>query len=121
MISGKLLIANRGEIATRISRTAAELGLATVAIFPDDDATSLHTQKTDEAVLIPGRGVSAYLHGDAIINAALDAGANAIHPGYGFLSENEHFAQCCVDAGINFVGPALNTYLCLGINMLPAS
>ena len=106
MISGKLLIANRGEIATRISRTAAEFGLATVAVFPDDDATSLHTQKTDEAVRIAGRGVSAYLNGDTIINAALDAGADAIHPGYGFLSENAHFAQSCVDAGIIFVGPA---------------
>ena len=93
MVSGKILISNRGEIATRIARAAAELGLATVAIFPEDDATSLHIRKTDHAICIPGRGVAAYLDGDAVINAAQEAGANAIHPGYGFLSENADFAK----------------------------
>jgi acetyl/propionyl-CoA carboxylase alpha subunit len=93
MISGKILIANRGEIATRIARAAAELGLAAVAIFPEDDATSLHTRKTGQAICIPGRGAAAYLDGDAVIHAAQEAGANAIHPGYGFLSENADFAH----------------------------
>ena len=83
MISGKILIANRGEIATRIARAAAELGLATVAIFPEDDATSLHTEDRS-SYLHTGPGVAAYLDGDAVIHAAQEAGANAIHPGYGF-------------------------------------
>jgi len=105
MVSGKILIANRGEIATRIARAAAELGLATVAIFPEDDATSLHTRKTDQAICIPGQGVAAYLDGSAVINAAQEAGANAIHPGYGFLSENADFAKLCLDTDIVFIGP----------------
>ena len=106
MISGKLLVANRGEIAVRIARTAAELGLPTVAVYPADDAASLHTRKADEAVELPGRGVAAYLDGAAIIRAAKDTGATAIHPGYGFLSENADFARACAAAGITFVGPS---------------
>jgi acetyl/propionyl-CoA carboxylase alpha subunit/acetyl-CoA carboxylase carboxyltransferase component len=105
MISGKILIANRGEIATRIARAAAELGLDTVAIYPRDDAASLHTRKADESVRLPGRGVAAYLDADAVIEAARETGANAIHPGYGFLSENAEFARKCAEAGIVFVGP----------------
>lgn len=105
MITGKLLVANRGEIASRICRAAAELGLQTVAVHPADDATSLHTQKADEAVELPGRGVPAYLDGAAVIRAAQETGATAIHPGYGFLSENADFARACADAGITFVGP----------------
>jgi acetyl/propionyl-CoA carboxylase alpha subunit/acetyl-CoA carboxylase carboxyltransferase component len=109
MLSGKLLVANRGEIATRICRTAAEVGLETVGIFPADDASSLHTRKADSAYQLPGRGVAAYLDIDAIIAAARQTGANAIHPGYGFLSENATFARRGAEAGITFVGPSPDT------------
>ncbi len=106
MISGKLLVANRGEIATRIARAAAELGLPSVAIYPADDAASLHTRKADEEVQLPGRGGAAYLDGAAIIQAAKDSDATANHPGYSFLSENAGFARACAEAGITFVGPS---------------
>ena len=109
MFNGKLLVANRGEIATRVFRAAAELGLETVAIYPADDAASLHTRKADTALLIPGRGVAAYLDGGAILAAAQEAGVGAIHPGYGFLSENAAFARQCAEAGIVFVGPSPET------------
>ena len=105
MISGKVLVANRGEIAARICRTAGELELPTVAVYPADDAGSLHSRKADEAVQLPGKGVAAYLDGEAIIAAARETGAAAIHPGYGFLSENPGFASACAEAGIVFVGP----------------
>ena len=101
----KLLIANRGEIAIRIGHTAKELGYSTVAVFPEDDANSLHVKQSDEAVQIPGAGAQAYLNIEAIINVAKTCGADAVHPGYGFLSENPDFAKACEDADINFVGP----------------
>ncbi|MGY4629661.1 carboxyl transferase domain-containing protein [Bradyrhizobium sp. USDA 4486] len=101
----KLLIANRGEIAIRIARAAADAGIATVAIHPADDALSLHVRVADEAVEIPGRGARAYLDTDAVVKAAKNAGCDAVHPGYGFLSENAAFAKACADAGIAFVGP----------------
>ncbi|MBR0905606.1 carboxyl transferase domain-containing protein [Bradyrhizobium liaoningense] len=101
----KLLIANRGEIAIRIARAAADAGMATVAIHPADDALSLHVRVADEAVEIPGRGARAYLDIDAVVRAAKSAGCDAVHPGYGFLSENAAFAKACADAGIAFVGP----------------
>ena len=101
----KLLIANRGEIAIRIAQAAAELGIATVAVYSEDDATSLHTKRTDEARALKGRGAAAYLDIAGVIALAKAAGCDAIHPGYGFLSENAHFAEACVDAGIAFVGP----------------
>jgi acetyl/propionyl-CoA carboxylase alpha subunit/acetyl-CoA carboxylase carboxyltransferase component len=102
----KLLIANRGEIAIRIARAAADAGLVTVAIHPADDALSLHVRVADEAVEIPGRGARAYLDIDAVVTAAKGAGCDAVHPGYGFLSENAAFAKACADAGIVFVGPS---------------
>jgi acetyl/propionyl-CoA carboxylase alpha subunit/acetyl-CoA carboxylase carboxyltransferase component len=105
MSFGKLLIANRGEIAIRIARAAADAGTATVAIHPADDALSLHVRVADEAVEIPGRGARAYLDIDAVVKAAKAAGCDAVHPGYGFLSENAAFARACADAGIAFVGP----------------
>ncbi|MGA7873028.1 MAG: biotin carboxylase N-terminal domain-containing protein, partial [Candidatus Binatus sp.] len=105
MTPNSLLIANRGEIAIRIIRAAAEMGIRTVAVFPDDDATSLHTRKADEARRLSGVGAAAYLDGEQIIALATDAGCDAIHPGYGFLSENAGFARRCVAAGITFVGP----------------
>ena len=109
MITGKLLVANRGEIAIRIFRAAAELGLETVAVFPADDAASLHTRKADEARQLPGHGVAGYLDGDAIIAIARETGASAIHPGYGFLSENADFARRCAKAGVTFIGPSPDT------------
>ena len=105
MIPNSLLIANRGEIAIRIIRAAAEMGIRTVAVFPDDDATSLHTRKADEARRLSGAGAAGYLDGEQIIALAKEAGCNAIHPGYGFLSENAGFARRCADAGVTFVGP----------------
>lgn len=101
----KLLIANRGEIAIRIARAAADAGIATVAIHPADDALSLHVRVADEAVEIPGRGARAYLDIDAVVKAAKNVGCDAVHPGYGFLSENAAFAKACADAGMAFVGP----------------
>ncbi|MBR1178922.1 biotin/lipoyl-binding protein [Bradyrhizobium sp. KB893862 SZCCT0404] len=101
----RLLIANRGEIAIRIARAAADAGITTVAIHPADDALSLHVRVADEAVEIPGRGARAYLDIDAVVKAAKAAGCDAVHPGYGFLSENAAFAKACADAGITFVGP----------------
>ncbi|MFM8375654.1 MAG: biotin carboxylase N-terminal domain-containing protein, partial [Phenylobacterium sp.] len=82
-----ILIANRGEIAIRIARAASDLGRRTVAVWSSDDADSLHRRMADEAHALPGRGPAAYLDMDAVIQAALDSGCDAIHPGYGFLSE----------------------------------
>ncbi len=102
----KLLIANRGEIAIRIARAAADAGLATVAIHPADDANSLHVRIADEAQEIPGRGARAYLDIEGVIGAAKASGCDALHPGYGFLSENADLAQRCAEEGIVFVGPS---------------
>lgn len=114
MISGKLLVANRGEIATRIFRAAAELGLPTVAVYPADDARSLHVTKADEVRELPGRGAAAYLDHAALIRAAEETGATAIHPGYGFLSENADFATACAESGLVFVGPRPETLALFG-------
>jgi acetyl/propionyl-CoA carboxylase alpha subunit/acetyl-CoA carboxylase carboxyltransferase component len=105
----KLLIANRGEIAVRIARTAAEMGIATVAVFSADDAASLHTRKTDEAHGLSGSGPAAYLDIAQMVETARAYGCDAVHPGYGFLSENAAFARACAEAGINFVGPTPET------------
>ena len=104
----KILVANRGEIAIRAFRAAYELGLPSVAVYPYEDRNSLHRQKADEAYQIgePGHPVRAYLDVNAIVSAALTAGADAIYPGYGFLSENPQLAQACADAGITFIGPS---------------
>ncbi|MEO1967087.1 MAG: acetyl/propionyl/methylcrotonyl-CoA carboxylase subunit alpha [Sphingomonadaceae bacterium] len=105
MIS-KLLIANRGEIACRIIRTARAMGIATVAVYSDADTKALHVRSADEAVHIgPSPAAESYLVGDKIIAAAKQTGAEAIHPGYGFLSENAGFAQAVIDAGLVWVGP----------------
>ena len=100
-----VLIANRGEIAIRIARAAAEAGIATTAIYATDDANSLHVQRTDKAVALDGVGPAAYLDIDGVVAAAKEAGADTIHPGYGFLSENAAFAEAAAAAGLTFGGP----------------
>ena len=102
----KLLIANRGEIAIRIARAAGDAGLATVAIHSADDAQSLHVRVADAAREIPGRGARAYLDIEAVISAAKATGCDAVHPGYGFLSENATLARRCIEESIVFVGPS---------------
>lgn len=102
----KLLIANRGEIAIRIARAAAELGIATVAVFSEDDARSLHVRRTDKSRALRGAGAAAYLDIEQLIAAAKAEGCDAVHPGYGFLSENARFARRCAEEGIVFIGPA---------------
>ena len=102
----KILIANRGEIACRVIRTARKLGVKTVSVFSDADANSMHVKLADEAVYI-GKSPAAesYLVGERIVQAALDTGAQGIHPGYGFLSENLDFAKLCAERGVTFIGP----------------
>jgi geranyl-CoA carboxylase alpha subunit len=111
----KILIANRGEIACRIIRTAKALGYRTVAVFSDADAGALHVRQADEAVRI-GRSPAkdSYLNIDALLAAAKAAGADAVHPGYGFLSENAAFAQACVQAGLVFIGPPAAAIAAMG-------
>ena len=102
----KILIANRGEIACRVARTAQRLGIRTVAVYSEADAGALHVTSCDEAWLIgPAHPRDSYLRGDRILDAARKSGAQAIHPGYGFLSENAEFAKACTRAGVTFIGP----------------
>ncbi|OTG92807.1 acetyl/propionyl/methylcrotonyl-CoA carboxylase subunit alpha [Acinetobacter sp. ANC 3832] len=112
----KILIANRGEIACRIIRTAKQLGIATVAVYSDADANSQHVKQADEAIYIGESPASqSYLQMDRIIQAALDTGAQAIHPGYGFLSENDQFALACEKNNIVFIGPPVAAILAMGL------
>lgn len=101
----KILIANRGEIAIRIARAAAELGIETVAVFPSDEAAALHVHRADHACKIPGTGAQAYLDIHEIVRVAVENGCDAIHPGYGFLSESAELARASAAAGIVFIGP----------------
>jgi acetyl/propionyl-CoA carboxylase alpha subunit/acetyl-CoA carboxylase carboxyltransferase component len=130
----RLLIANRGEIALRIIRTATELDLGTVAVYAEDDADSPHVHAADEAIGLPGSGPAAYLDHAAILSAAKKSGAELIHPGYGFLSEQPEFARACATAGYTFVGPdaaalelfgnkssARNAAIAVGVPVLPAT
>jgi acetyl-CoA carboxylase biotin carboxylase subunit len=111
----KVLIANRGEIAVRVVRACRELGIGTVAVYSDADRTSLHVRYADEAVRIgPPSPRESYLKINAIIDAARKSGADAIHPGYGFLSEREEFAQAVADAGLIFIGPSPDAIAAMG-------
>ena len=109
-----LLVANRGEIAVRIMHAAAELGIRTVAVFSEDDARSLHTRRADEAHPLHGAGAAAYLNIEEILRVAQQCGCDAIHPGYGFLSENGEFARRAAAHGVTFVGPSAETLAIFG-------
>jgi len=135
MTFNKLLIANRGEIAVRIIRACREMEIKTVAVFSDADKDALHVKYADEAVNIgPALSRKSYLNMDNIIQAATQTQADAVHPGYGFLSENAAFAKACVDANLVFIGPsaeciaaagnkaaARKTFMALGISIIPGS
>jgi acetyl-CoA carboxylase biotin carboxylase subunit len=135
MTFDKLLIANRGEIAVRIIRACKEMGIKTVAVFSDADKDALHVKYADEAVNIgPALSRKSYLNMDNIIQAATETKADAVHPGYGFLSENADFAKACVDNNLIFIGPsaecmaasgnksaARKTLMALGISIIPGS
>ncbi len=105
----RLAIANRGEIAIRIAETAADMGLETIGLYTSDDANSLHVRRLDQSVQLPGVGARGYLDIEAVVTAAKEAGADAVHPGYGFLSENATFAKSVTNSGMIFVGPAAKT------------
>ncbi|MEM7216553.1 MAG: biotin carboxylase N-terminal domain-containing protein, partial [Pseudomonadota bacterium] len=112
----KLLIANRGEIACRVMRTATRMGVETVAVYSDADREAQHRFMADEAVHIgPAPVAESYLRGDRIIEAALETGADAIHPGYGFLSENPDFVEAVEKAGLTFVGPSADAIRAMGL------
>jgi len=114
-VFSKILIANRGEIACRIIRTARRLGVASVAVFSDADATAMHVRMADEAVNIgPAPVRDSYLRADTIIAAAIRAGAQAIHPGYGLLSEHAAFAEACANAGLVFIEPPASAIRAMG-------
>ena len=112
----KILIANRGEIACRVAATARRMGIRTVAVYSDADAGAKHVAACDESVHVGGSAPKdSYLRWQAILEAAKATGAQAVHPGYGFLSENEAFAQACADAGMVFIGPPPSAIKAMGL------
>jgi acetyl/propionyl-CoA carboxylase alpha subunit/acetyl-CoA carboxylase carboxyltransferase component len=110
----KLLVANRGEVAIRVLGAAGELGFRSAAVYSEDDARSLHVRRADEAMPLPGRGARAYLDIDALLGVARELGCDAVHPGYGFLSESAEFARRSAEAGVTFIGPRPETLALLG-------
>ncbi|MDF1529669.1 MAG: biotin carboxylase N-terminal domain-containing protein, partial [Sedimenticola sp.] len=111
----KILIANRGEIACRVARTARRMGITTVAVYSEADADAMHVSLCDEAYLIgPAPAKESYLRADKILEVAKASGAQAVHPGYGFLSENAEFAEACQAAGIAFIGPPSSAIVAMG-------
>ena len=111
----KILIANRGEIAIRIIRACREMGIETVAVYSEADREALHTQLADEAVCIgPAAAKDSYLNMEQIISATIITGADAIHPGFGFLSENSKFAKICNECNIEFIGPSVESMINMG-------
>jgi len=121
MMPTSILVANRGEIAIRVMRAAAELGVRAIAVFSEDDSHSLHLRRADEARPLRGRGATAYLDLAQIIATAKAAGCDAIHPGYGFLSESAAFASRCIDEGIAFIGPRPETLALFGDKLARAT
>src|SRR5215217_983983 len=112
----KILIANRGEIACRVAATARRMAIKTVAVYSDADVNAKHVGACDEAVHIGGSAPKeSYLRWERIIEAAKATGAQAVHPGYGFLSENEDFAQACAEAGLVFIGPPASAIQAMGL------
>ncbi|MEM7189999.1 MAG: biotin carboxylase N-terminal domain-containing protein, partial [Pseudomonadota bacterium] len=110
-----ILVANRGEIACRVMRTARDLGIRTIAVYSDADAGAPHVKAADAAIRIgPAPVAESYLNAEAIVNAARTAGADAIHPGYGFLSENAAFAQAVMDTGLTWIGPPPDAITVMG-------
>src|SRR4249920_3799216 len=111
----KVLIANRGEIAVRIVRACEELGIATVAVYSELDRDAIHVKRADEAYLLgPGPANESYLVVEKIIEVCKESGAEAVHPGYGFLAENAGFAKACEDNGITFIGPPASAIEAMG-------